>query len=336
MKFIDEADIHVQAGKGGDGCVSFRREKYVPRGGPDGGSGGWGGSIYLVAREGMGSLVNFRVRRRFKARSGRGGAGRNMTGASGSDLYVEVPKGTVIADRDTEEILGDLTQDGEQLMVVRGGRGGSGNSHFKSSINRAPRQSTQGELGESRHLDLELKILADVGLLGMPNAGKSTLIRAISSARPKVAGYPFTTRYPVLGVVQLGVDRNFVVADIPGLIRGAADGSGLGIEFLKHLQRTRLLLHVVDVFPQDGTDPTEDVCVLEAELGRYSDEIARKPRWLVFNKLDLIPQNERQHRIDVLVEKLEWTRPVYGISGLSGAGTRELSLAVMRYLESLD
>jgi len=259
-----------------------------------------------------------------------------MTGVSGSDLYVEVPKGTVVADRDTEEILGDLTQNGEQLMVARGGRGGLGNSHFKSSTNRAPRQSTQGELGESRHLDLELKVLADVGLLGAPNAGKSTLIRAISSARPKVADYPFTTRYPVLGVVQLEVDRNFVVADIPGLIRGAADGSGLGVEFLKHLQRTRLLLHIIDACPQDGADPTEDIYTIEAELGRYSEEIARQPRWLVFNKLDLVPQNERQHRVDALVEKLEWKQPVYGISGLSGEGTKELSSAVMRHLESLD
>ena len=336
MQFIDEADILVQAGRGGDGCVSFRREKYVPRGGPDGGAGGWGGSIYFVAREGMNSLVDFRVRRRFRAEKGGAGAGRNMTGASGVDLYVEVPKGTLVADVGTEEILGDLTLDGEQLMVARGGRGGVGNSHFKSSINRAPRRSTQGEPGESRHLGLELKVLADVGLLGLPNAGKSTLIRAISAARPKVASYPFTTRYPNLGVVQLGVDRSFIVADIPGLIRGAADGNGLGIEFLKHLQRTRLLLHVVDACPQGDVDPADEVRVIEAELGRYSDEMARQPRWLIFNKLDLLPQTDWQHAIDALVDKLQWTNPVYGISGLSGAGTGELVKAVMSYLESLD
>jgi GTP-binding protein len=249
MKFVDEADIRVEAGAGGNGCVSFRREKFIPRGGPDGGDGGRGGSVYLVAREGINTLVDFRVRRRFRAAQGRGGAGQNMTGAAGEDLYIDVPKGTVIADLDTNEILGDLTDAGQELLVARGGRGGFGNTHFKSSTNRAPRQSTPGEPGEGRHLALELKLLADVGLLGLPNAGKSTLIRALSAARPKVADYPFTTLTPHLGVVRVDAEQSFVMADIPGLIEGAAQGAGLGHKFLKHLQRTRLLLHVVDACP---------------------------------------------------------------------------------------
>ncbi len=264
MKFVDEADIWVEAGRGGDGCSSFRREKYVPRGGPDGGDGGHGGSVKLVAREGINTLVDFRVRRRFRAKIGRGGAGKNRTGVSGEDLLIEVPKGTVIGDLDTDETLGDLTSDGETLLVARGGRGGLGNSRFKSSVNRAPRRFTQGEPGESRHLRLELKLLADVGLLGLPNAGKSTLISVLSAARPKVADYPFTTLYPNLGVVSVDLERSFVMADIPGLIEGAAEGAGLGIRFLKHLQRTHLLLHLVDISPDgSGANPLDDVRALE-------------------------------------------------------------------------
>jgi len=334
MKFVDEADLRVEAGRGGDGCVSFRREKYIPRGGPDGGNGGHGGSVYLVAREDVNTLVDFRVRRRFKAKQGRGGAGKDRTGASGEDLYVDVPKGTIIADLDTGETLGDLTEDGQALLVARGGRGGLGNTRFKSSTNRAPRQSTQGEPGEKRHLKLELKLLADVGLLGLPNAGKSTLIRSLSAARPKVADYPFTTLHPSLGVVTIEADRSFVMADIPGLIEGAAQGAGLGIQFLKHLQRTRLLLHLVDACPVPGEpNPEEAVRAIEAELGGYSAALATQPRWLIVNKLDLLPREARSQRIEAVKDSLDWSEPAFGISAATGEGTAELAQAVMVYLE---
>ncbi len=335
MKFVDEADIWVEAGRGGDGCASFRREKFIPRGGPDGGDGGHGGSVQLVARERINTLVDFRVRRRFRAKVGRGGAGQNRSGASGANAVVEVPRGTIVADLDTDETLGDLTHDGQTLLVARGGRGGRGNTRFKSSVNRAPRRFTQGEPGESRHLSLELKLLADVGLLGLPNAGKSTLIAAVSAARPKVAEYPFTTLHPNLGVVSVDVERSFVMADIPGLIEGAAEGAGLGIQFLKHLQRTHLLLHLVDVSPEGGSgNPVDDVRSLEAELARYSEELAGRPRWLVLNKLDLYPQDAWEEQRRRLTAGLGWEGPVYAISAVTREGTIALAQDVMTYLES--
>jgi len=334
MKFIDEADVRVEAGSGGRGCVSFRREKFVPRGGPDGGDGGDGGSIYLVAREGVNTLADFRVQRRFRAKSGGGGSGKDMTGAAGPDLTIEVAKGTVVTDLDTGETLGDLSHDGDRLLVAKGGQGGRGNTRFKTSVNRAPRQSDPGEPGEKRRLGLALKLLADVGLLGAPNAGKSTLTRAISAARPKVADYPFTTLHPQLGVVHVGMDRSFVVADIPGLIEGAAAGAGLGIRFLKHLERTRLLLHVVDACEDvAGGDPAITYRAVEGELGEYSDALADRPRWLVLNKLDLLPPEQRDKRVKAIVKKLRWRGPVYGISALAADGTKRLAQDVMTYLE---
>jgi GTP-binding protein len=334
MKFIDEADIRVEAGSGGDGCVSFRREKFIPRGGPDGGDGGDGGSVYLVAREGINTLADFRARRRFRAESGRGGSGQNMTGASGADLLIEVAKGTEVHDLDTGEALGDLTRDGERLLVAKGGQGGRGNTRFKTSVNRAPRQFDRGGAGESRHLQLALKLLADVGLLGAPNAGKSTLTRALSAARPKVADYPFTTLHPQLGVVSVGTERSFVIADIPGLIEGASAGAGLGIRFLKHLERTRLLLHVVDACAElTGGDAVELHRAVEAEIGQYSDVLVARPRWLVLNKLDLLPMERREERIAEIVRELDWHGPVYGISALTAEGTKRLAQDVMTFLE---
>jgi GTP-binding protein len=334
MKFIDEAEIRVEAGSGGRGCVSFRREKFVPRGGPDGGDGGDGGSVYLVAREGVNTLADFRVKRRFRAESGGGGSGKDMAGAAGDDLYIEVAKGTEVHDLDTGEKLGDLTHDGDELLVAKGGQGGRGNTRFKTSVNRAPRQFDVGEAGESRHLKLALKLLADVGLLGAPNAGKSTLTRALSAARPKVADYPFTTLHPQLGVVRVDTDRSFVLADIPGLIEGAAAGAGLGIQFLKHLERTRLLLHIVDACAElSGGDVVSTYRAVEGELGQYSDALADRPRWLVLNKLDLLPENQRKKRAAAIVRKLKWKGPVYGISALTADGTKRLAQDVMRYLE---
>ncbi len=334
MKFIDEAEIRVEAGNGGRGCVSFRREKFVPRGGPDGGDGGDGGSVYLVAREGVNTLADFRVKRRFRAESGRGGSGKDMAGAAGADLYIEVAKGTEVHDVETEEKLGDLVADGDQLLIAKGGQGGRGNTRFKTSVNRAPRQFDVGGEGEKRRLKLALKLLADVGLLGAPNAGKSTLTRAVSAARPKVADYPFTTLHPQLGVVRVDTDRSFVIADIPGLIEGAAAGAGLGIQFLKHLERTRLLLHIVDACAElSGGDVVETYRAVEGELGQYSDALADRPRWLVLNKLDLLPPAERKKRTAAIVKKLKWKGPVYGISALTADGTKRLVQDVMSYLE---
>jgi GTP-binding protein len=334
MKFIDEADIRVEAGAGGRGCVSFRREKFIPRGGPDGGDGGDGGSVYLVAREAINTLADFRVQRRFRAESGGGGAGRNMTGAKGADLYIEVAKGTIVSDLDTAETLGDLSHDGDTLLVAKGGQGGRGNTRFKSSVNRAPRQFDVGGTGEARHLKLALKLLADVGLLGAPNAGKSTLTRALSAARPKVADYPFTTLHPHLGVVDVGSDRSFVLADIPGLIEGAASGAGLGIRFLKHLERTRLLLHVLDAREDlQGGDVAATYRAVENELGEYSDGLADRPRWLVLNKIDLVPAERRETIVAELLDKLGWRGPVYAISALTGEGTKRLAQDIMVYLE---
>lgn len=332
MKFVDEADIRVEAGHGGNGCVSFRREKYIPKGGPDGGDGGDGGDIYLRVDPAINTLVDFRFKRRFKAANGRGGAGKNMTGASGEDLYIPVPRGTVVREIDTGETLGDLTEIGQELRVARGGHGGRGNTRFKSSVNRAPRQSTPGEPGEARHLELALKLLADVGLLGAPNAGKSTLTRALTAAKPKVADYPFTTLHPELGVVRIDADRSFVLADIPGLIEGAAEGAGLGTQFLRHLERNRLLLHIVDVSAAGAADPVADLETVAAELGRYSERVASLPRWLVLNKIDLIAADERESAMANVVEACGWQGPVFGVSAATGEGTAELARAVMDYL----
>lgn len=336
MKFVDEATIRVKAGNGGHGCLSFRREKYVPRGGPDGGDGGDGGDVYLVADDAANTLADFRVSRKFRAENGESGAGRNRTGKSGTDLEIVVPCGTVVHDVDTGELIGDLTEAGQRLRVAEAGRGGLGNTRFKSSVNRAPRKTTRGTEGEARHLKLELKLLADVGLLGLPNAGKSTLIRAMSAAKPKVADYPFTTLEPSLGVVSVGPLQSFVMADVPGLIEGAAEGAGLGIRFLKHLQRTSLLLHVVDVAPPEGTpDARAGFEAIGKELGRFSPELAAKPRWLVVNKVDLLPAAEVSSAVDTLVRGLGWDGPVYAVSALSGRGTGELAQGVMRYLEGV-
>ncbi|BAZ93303.1 GTPase [Thiohalobacter thiocyanaticus] len=337
MKFVDEATIRVAAGDGGNGCVSFRREKYIPFGGPDGGDGGDGGSVFLVADESINTLVDFRYERRYQAQRGENGRGRNCTGAGGEDRVIRVPVGTMVYDHDTGELIGDLTESGQRLRVAQGGWHGIGNARFKSSTNRAPRQSTPGTPGEQRELRLELKLLADVGLLGMPNAGKSTLIRAVSAARPKVADYPFTTLYPNLGVVRLAQHQSFVIADIPGLIEGAAEGAGLGVRFLKHLARTRLLLHLLDVSPFGGSgDPVDDARKIIAELEKYSPELADRPRWLVLNKLDLLPADERAARCDEIINALKWTGPVFRISAATGEGTDDLVKAVMTHLEQQD
>lgn len=336
MKFVDEASIKVAAGDGGNGVASFRREKFIPRGGPDGGDGGDGGSVWMEADEGLNTLADFRHIRSYAAQRGENGKGRQMYGKGGDSITIKVPVGTVITDRDTGEQLGDLTRHGQRLLVAQGGKGGLGNVHFKSSVNRAPQKATAGTPGERRDLKLELKVLADVGLLGMPNAGKSTFIRAVSAARPKVADYPFTTLYPNLGVVSVGIGRSFVVADIPGLIEGAAEGAGLGIRFLKHLVRTRLLLHLVDAVPPDPAhDPVQDVRVLEAELAKFSPELARRERWLVLNKLDLLPEDEREPYAATLLERLGWQGPVFKISALSGEGTQALTQQIMNALERM-
>ncbi|MGB5338358.1 MAG: GTPase ObgE, partial [Gammaproteobacteria bacterium] len=332
MKFIDEATIEVRAGDGGNGCVSFRREKYVPFGGPDGGDGGDGGSVCLVADSSINTLVDFRHNRRFTATRGENGQGRNCTGKSGADLMVSVPVGTLVHEDDTDELIGDMVHDGQRLVVARGGFHGLGNVRFKSSTNRTPRQSKPGTPGEKRRLRLELKLLADVGLLGLPNAGKSTLIRAVSAARPKVADYPFTTLHPNLGVVSVSAHRSFVMADVPVLIEGASQGAGLGIQFLKHLARTRLLLHLVDMGPQGN--PEADVNTINAELERFSFELAARERWLVLNKTDLIPEAGRARQCSDLVAALDGRGPVFEISALSGAGTQALVHAVMDYLEA--
>jgi GTPase len=337
MRFVDEARARVQAGNGGRGSTSFRREKFVPFGGPDGGDGGHGGSVYLRAASGINTLADFRIERTFKAAHGEPGGGNDCTGRGGTDLYVPVPIGTVVRDAETQEELGDLTRDGTTLLVARGGKGGWGNQRFKSSTNRSPRQFGPGLPGEKRSLELELKVIADVGLLGLPNAGKSTLIRAVSAARPKVADYPFTTLHPNLGVVAVGEHRSFVMADIPGLIEGAAEGAGLGIRFLKHLQRTRLLLHLVDIAPLDPeADPVRDARAIVAELKKFSKSLAAKPRWLVLNKRDLLPAQEAEQRARAIVRALRYRGPHFLISGATGEGTGQLCEAVMRLLEEHD
>ena len=332
MQFVDEATIDVRAGNGGHGCLSFRREKYVEFGGPDGGDGGAGGHVYVLADSNLNTLVDYRYERSYKARNGEPGKGRQMTGKSADDIYLKVPVGTTVVDVDTDEVLADLTADGQAVMVAKGGRGGLGNVHFKSSVNQAPRKTTNGIPGEVRRLRLELKVLADVGLLGMPNAGKSTLIRAISAAKPKVADYPFTTLVPNLGVVKVDRYRSFVVADIPGLIEGAAEGAGLGIRFLKHLARTRLLLHVVDIAPPDG-EPADQIDAIADELDRFSPALAEQERWLVFNKIDLLPDQEAEEQVNAIVEELGWQGPVFRLSAAAGVGCEELCYALMNAIE---
>jgi GTP-binding protein len=330
MKFIDEAKIEVHAGKGGDGAATFRRERYVPRGGPDGGDGGRGGSVWARADRNVNTLIDYRFARIHRADNGAKGMGSDCDGRAGGDIELRVPVGTVIRDAGSGELVADLTRHGERTLLARGGQGGLGNVHFKSSVNRAPRQFTRGEPGESRSLALELRVLADVGLLGLPNAGKSSLIRAVSSARPKVADYPFTTLNPSLGVVRVG-EASFVVADIPGLIEGAAEGAGLGHQFLRHLARTRLLLHLVDVAPLDeAADPARDAKAIALELKKYDPSLHRKPRWLVFNKIDLLADPER--RIAGIVRALRWKRPWFKVSALTGQGCPELSKAIAREL----
>ena len=335
MKFVDEATIEVHAGKGGDGMASFRREKFVPRGGPDGGDGGRGGSIWGVADRNINTLIDYRYARIHRAKNGEKGMGADCYGRGADDIVLRFPVGTVITDAETGETVADLATHEARALLAKGGKGGIGNLHFKSSTNRAPRQFTRGEEGESRKLKLELKVLADVGLLGMPNAGKSTFIRAVSSARPKVADYPFTTLHPNLGVVRVDMNRSFVVADIPGLIEGAAEGAGLGHQFLRHLQRTHLLLHLVDMAPFDAsTDPAAEVKALAAELKKYDPALARKPRWLLFNKADLLDPKEARSRAAALAKKLRWTKPWFVISAVKAEGTKEVTFAVMEFLEA--
>jgi GTPase len=337
MKFVDEARIKVVAGNGGRGCVSFRREKFVPFGGPDGGDGGDGGSVTLRALDGINTLADFRIVRTFRAQNGQPGGGRDMTGRGGEDSLISVPAGTIVRDTETGEQLGDLSKAGMELLVARGGKGGWGNQRFKSSKNRSPRQYGPGLPGESRELELELKVIADVGLLGLPNAGKSTLISVVSAARPKIADYPFTTLYPNLGVVACGNQRSFVMADIPGLIEGAADGAGLGIRFLKHLQRTRVLLHLVDIAPVDpAADPVRDAHSIVGELEKFSADLTTKPRWLVLNKSDLLLPEEATAKAIAIAQALKYSGPAFLISGATRGGTTDLMEAVMRFLETSE
>ncbi|WP_374473660.1 Obg family GTPase CgtA [Arenimonas sp.] len=334
MKFVDEAQILVSAGNGGNGCISFRREKFIPLGGPDGGDGGNGGSVWLQADENLNTLIDFRHQRQYRAQRGQNGMGRQMFGKAGEDVLIRVPVGTEVINVETDEIIGDLTRHGERLLVAQGGIGGKGNVHFKSSVNRAPRKAGQGTPGEEREIRLELKLLADVGLLGFPNAGKSTFIRAVSAATPKVADYPFTTLYPNLGVVSVETDRSFVIADIPGLIEGAADGAGLGAQFLRHVQRTRLLLHLVDLAPFDEqVDPVQQVRAIEAELRKHDPAMLEKPRWLVMNKADLLPEDERQARARAVVDALDWKEPWFLVSAIGREGTWPVVLKVQQFFD---
>ena len=333
MKFVDEALITVQAGKGGNGCMSFRREKYIPKGGPDGGDGGDGGSIFVEADSGLNTLIDYRFTRHYKAQNGEGGQGRQCTGSKGEDLVLKVPVGTTIVDVDTDEVLADLTAVGQVEKIAQGGWHGLGNTRFKSSVNRAPRQTTKGSEGELRNVRLELRVLADVGLLGLPNAGKSTLIRSISAAKPKVANYPFTTLVPNLGVVRTEAHRSFVVADIPGIIEGAAEGAGLGIRFLKHLARNRVLLHLVDMAPWDEVTPAEAAVTAVNELNKFSPTLADQPRWLLLNKIDMVPEEELEERCQSVIDALEWEGPVFRISAINKQGTDLLVHQLQDYLD---
>ena len=336
MKFVDEAQISVHAGNGGNGCVSFRREKFIPLGGPDGGNGGNGGDVWLVGDEGLNTLIDFRHQRDFRAQRGENGMSRQMAGKQGEDFIIRVPIGTTVINVDTDETIGDLTEHGQRLKVALGGHGGAGNMVFKSSTNRTPRNSIPGTPGESRDLRLELKVLADVGLLGFPNAGKSTFIRAVSAATPRVADYPFTTLQPHLGVVRIGTDQSFVIADIPGLIEGAADGAGLGIQFLKHVARTRLLLHVVDIAPLDeGVDPVGQIRAIEDELEKFDPELLKRPRWLVFNKADMLAPELREKTAKALVRKLKWKSPWFVVSAISREGTWPVCLKIQDFFDQL-
>jgi len=338
MKFIDEAKIYVAAGDGGNGAASFRREKYEPEGGPDGGDGGRGGSVHVVADRNLNTLIEFRYSRKFLAERGERGGSSDCYGKGGKDITLHVPVGTIIADVNSNEIVADLDIDGKTVLLAKGGRGGLGNIHFKSSVNRAPRQCTKGEPGEERDLRLELRVLADVGLLGLPNAGKSTFIRSVSAARPKVADYPFTTMHPNLGVVRVSENKSFVIADVPGLIEGAAEGAGLGIRFLKHLARTRVLLHIVDLAPPDpDADPVHDARAIVGELEKYDPELAAKPRWLLLNKLDLIPEDERDARVDAFVKAYagDSATPIFRISAISGEGCKQVVYKLQDALEQL-
>ncbi|MDE1895112.1 MAG: GTPase ObgE [Pseudomonadota bacterium] len=334
MKFVDEAHIKVQAGDGGNGCISFRREKFIPFGGPDGGDGGFGGSVWLVADEGLNTLVDFRHQRNFKAQRGQNGMGSQMYGKGGEDTTIRVPVGTMITNVQTDEVIGDLTSHGQRMLVAQGGKGGLGNIHFKTSVNRAPRKATPGTPGDTRELKLELRLLADVGLLGFPNAGKSTFIRAVSAATPRVADYPFTTLVPNLGVVSLGTDQSFVIADIPGLIEGAAEGAGLGIQFLRHVARTSLLLHLVDVAPIDGSSVAEQVRAIELELGKFNPELLERPRWLVLNKADMLEEGEREQVAAKIVAELNWTQPWFLVSAIARENTLAVCQQVQRFFES--
>jgi GTP-binding protein len=335
MKFVDEASIHIIAGKGGNGSASFRREKYIQFGGPDGGDGGAGGSVFLEGDSGLNTLVDFRHRRMYKAENGVQGKGQERYGKRGENIYIRVPLGTIVTDELNEVALGDVTEHGQRLLVARGGRGGLGNVHFKSSTNRAPRKCTPGEPGEDFQLHLEMKVLADIGLLGFPNAGKSTLISAVSAARPKVADYPFTTLYPNLGVVRVGMDSSFVIADIPGLIEGAAEGAGLGVQFLKHLKRTRLLLHLVEIAPLDQMPPEDAVRKLQQELVNFDSSLGEKKRWLVFTKKDILSQEESEEISKRVVEELNWTEPWFMISSVTQSGTDELVQSIGRALDEM-
>lgn len=334
MKFVDEAKILVIAGDGGNGCVSFRREKYIPKGGPDGGDGGDGGDVYLLADENLNTLIDYRFETIFRAERGQNGQSRDCTGKRGQDNTIKVPVGTRIRDFSTSEIVGDMTRHGQRLMVAKGGFHGLGNTRFKSSVNRAPRQKTMGTKGETRELLLELMLLADVGMLGMPNAGKSTFIRSVSAAKPKVADYPFTTLVPSLGVVRVDSEQSFVIADIPGLIEGAAEGAGLGIRFLKHLERCTILLHLIDICPIDGSDPVENIKIIDAELEKYSEKLAQKPRWLVFNKVDLLTTEEANDRAKAIIETLKWQDKYYQISAVNQLGVKALCWDIMTFMQA--
>lgn len=335
MKFIDEAVINVRAGNGGNGMASFRREKYIPKGGPDGGDGGSGGSVYLVATTGINTLIDFSVKNQFQATSGQGGQSRKRTGLSGEDLYIKIPCGTKITNHETGELMGDLVNDGEICLVAKGGIGGKGNTRFKSSINQAPRKTTSGTIGEQRKIVLELNLLADVGLLGYPNAGKSTLIRAVSSAKPKVADYPFTTLNPNLGVVRLNFDESFVIADVPGIIEGASEGTGLGISFLKHLSRTRLLLHLVDIGQNiSAKESAIEIRKLELELDKFSNELSKKERWMVFNKIDLI--SDADEKSELITDELEWNGPIHLVSAATGENMDSLMKDILHRIQELD
>ncbi|MDO9168279.1 MAG: GTPase ObgE [Methylobacter sp.] len=334
MRFVDEAEVRVEAGDGGNGTIGFRREKYIPMGGPDGGDGGDGGSVYLIAAENVNTLVDFRYHAVHRAERGQRGMSRNCTGRKGDDCYVPVPLGTQVSDAETGEVIGDLTRVDQTLLVAQGGFHGLGNTRFKSSINRAPQKASKGSEGEHRRLNLELTLIADVGLLGMPNAGKSSLIRSVSAATPKVADYPFTTLHPNLGVVRVDDLRSFVIADIPGVIEGAAEGAGLGLQFLKHLLRTGLLLHLIDVEPYESMEsPVQAAKKIIHEVEKWSDELAAKPRWLVLNKIDRLPEEEVERHCQAIVDELEWTGPVFKIAAINGSGTRELMFAIMSFLE---